>query len=49
MIPNHAYLSLVIPPQDRISIAVGLFCIAAALGYFLVKALLYSAEQDSGI
>lgn len=49
MIPNHAYLSLVIPPQDRIAIAVGLFCIAVVLGYFLVKALLYSAEQDSGI
>jgi hypothetical protein len=49
MLPNHAYLSLVIPPQDRILLAIALVCIAAVLAYFLVKALLYSAERDAGL
>ncbi len=48
MLADHAYLSLVIPPQERILLAVALFCIAAVLGYFLVKALLYSAEHEPG-
>ncbi|MFA5236980.1 MAG: hypothetical protein WC362_03900 [Methanoregula sp.] len=47
MLSDHAYLSLVIPPQNRIVIAVGLFCIAVLLAYFLVKAFLYSAERES--
>ena len=49
MLSDHAYLSLVIPPQNRIMIAVGLVCIAVVLAYFLVKALLYSAERDAGL
>ena len=49
MLSDHAYLSLVIPPQNRIMIAVGLVCIAVVLAYFLVKALLYSAEHDAGL
>jgi len=48
MLANHAYLSLVIPPQERILLAFALLCIAAVLAYFLVKALLYSAEHESG-
>jgi len=48
MLSNHAYLSLVIPPGDRILLAVALLCMAAVLAYFLVKALLYSAEHESG-
>ena len=48
MLVNHAYLSLVIPPQERILLAVALLCIAAVLAYFLVKALLYSAEHEYG-
>jgi len=48
MLPDHPYLSLVIPPQDRILLAVVLLCIAGAIAYFLVKALLYSAEHESG-
>jgi hypothetical protein len=47
MLPNHAYLSLVIPPQDRILLAIALVFIAAVLAYFLVKALLFSAERES--
>ncbi len=49
MLSNHAYLSLVIPPQDRILLAIALLCIAAVLSYFLVKALLYSAEHESDL
>jgi hypothetical protein len=48
MLANHAYLSLVIPPQERIFLAVALLFIAAVLAYFLVKALLYSAEHEPG-
>jgi hypothetical protein len=49
MLPNHTYLSLVVPPQDRILLAIALLCIAAVLAYFLVKALLFSAERESGL
>ncbi|MGB8220543.1 MAG: hypothetical protein WCE46_09200 [Methanoregula sp.] len=49
MLPNHAYLSLVIPPQDRILLAIALLFIAAVLAYFLVKALLFSAERESSL
>ncbi|MGA2161353.1 MAG: hypothetical protein ABSG28_04020 [Methanoregula sp.] len=49
MLANHAYLSLVIPPQDRILLAIALLFIAAVLAYFLVKTLLYSAERESGM
>ncbi|MGD0535441.1 MAG: hypothetical protein ABR999_08385 [Methanoregula sp.] len=49
MLSNHAYLSLVIPSQDRILLAIALLCIAAVLSYFLVKALLYSAEHESDL
>jgi hypothetical protein len=48
MLVNHPYLSLVVPPQERILLAVALLCIAAVLAYFLVKALLYSAEHEYG-
>ena len=48
MLANHAYLSLVIPPQERIVLAFALLCSAAIIAYFLVKALLYSAEHESG-
>jgi len=48
MLVNHPYLSLVVPPQDRILLAIALLCIAAGLAYFLVKALLYSAEHEYG-
>ena len=46
MLPNHLYLSLVIPPQQRILLIVALLCISAIFAYFMVKALLYSAEQE---
>ena len=49
MLANHAYLSLVIPPQERILLAITLLCIATVLAYFLVKALLFSAERESGL
>ncbi|ABS56372.1 hypothetical protein Mboo_1857 [Methanoregula boonei 6A8] len=49
MLVNHAYLSLVVPPQDRVLLAVALLTIAIVLAYFLVKALLYSAEHESQI
>lgn len=49
MLSDHAYLSLVIPPENRILIAAGLVCIAIVLAYFLVKALLYSAEHDADL
>jgi hypothetical protein len=49
MLSNHAYLSLVIPPRDRILIAIALIVIAAVLAYFLVKALLYSAERTADL
>lgn len=48
MLINHAYLSLVVPPQERILLAVALITIAVVLAYFLVKALLYSTEQEYG-
>jgi hypothetical protein len=49
MLSNHAYLSLVIPPQDRILIAIALIVIAVVISYFLVKALLYSAEHNADL
>jgi hypothetical protein len=48
MLANHAYLSLVIPPQERILLAITLLCSAAIIAYFLVKALLYSAKHEAG-
>jgi hypothetical protein len=39
----------VIPPQDRIMIAIALIVIAAVLAYFLVKVLLYSAECNADL
>jgi len=49
MLSNHAYLSLVIPPENRIMLALGLFCIAVVFAYFLVKAFLYTTEQESNL
>lgn len=47
MLSDHIYLSLVIPPENRIFIALGLFCLAVVLAYLLVKIFLYSTEQES--
>ncbi len=47
MFANHQYISLVIPPENRILIAIGLFCLAVVIAYVLVKVFLYTAEQES--
>jgi len=50
LIPHHGFSRTGFCfPQNRILIAVGLVCIAGVLAYFLVKALLYSTEQDAGL
>ncbi|MFA5331389.1 MAG: hypothetical protein WC342_03340 [Methanoregula sp.] len=48
MLPDHAYISLVIPPEDRLLLATGLVCIGVTIAYFMVKAILYTAERESG-
>ena len=44
MIPAHSYLSMIVPPADRMIFAGALVVFAVILSYLLVKGLLhYSA------
>ncbi|MDD1703347.1 MAG: hypothetical protein LUQ31_10250 [Methanoregula sp.] len=45
VLSDHAYISLVIPPENRLLLAIVLIGIGIAISYLMVKAILYTAER----
>jgi hypothetical protein len=44
MIPGHPYLSMIVPPEERIMVAGLLILVAAVVSYLMVKGIIRYAD-----
>jgi|GEM_PF-2841137 len=45
MIPGHIYLSMIIPPEEKIGLVIALILIGIVISYGIAKAILFYTEQ----